>query len=89
VKLSQVVDSPRHDCWHDACNRDIAWRATRRAWSCRSINERGFIMKRMIALALATAYIFISGCNTIQGAGKDIERGGEKIQSEAQEAKKY
>ncbi|MFC3111024.1 entericidin A/B family lipoprotein [Undibacterium arcticum] len=30
---------------------------------------------------------FISGCNTIQGAGKDIERGGEKVQSEAQKAK--
>ena len=23
------------------------------------------------------------GCNTIQGAGKDIERGGEKIQDKA------
>ena len=46
-------------------------------------------MKRMIALALAAAYVFISGCNTVQGAGKDIERGGEKIQKEAQENKKY
>lgn len=46
-------------------------------------------MKRIIALALAATYVFISGCNTIQGAGKDIERGGEKIQSEAQDAKKY
>ena len=46
-------------------------------------------MKRMIALALAAAYVFITGCNTVQGAGKDIERGGEKIQSEAQEHKKY
>lgn len=46
-------------------------------------------MKRMIALALAAAYVFIAGCNTVQGAGKDIERGGEKIQKEAQENKKY
>ena len=46
-------------------------------------------MKRLIATALALAYVFISGCNTVQGAGKDIERGGEKIQGEAQEHKKY
>lgn len=50
-------------------------------------------MKRLIALALAATYastmLFVAGCNTMQGAGKDIERGGEKIQSEAQEHKTY
>jgi len=46
-------------------------------------------MKRLIALALAATYVFISGCNTVQGAGKDIERGGEKVQKEAQEHKNY
>lgn len=29
----------------------------------------------------------LSACNTIQGAGKDIERSGEKIQEKAQQAK--
>jgi entericidin B len=49
-------------------------------------------MKRLIALVLVTSYVLLaglSGCNTMQGAGKDIERGGEKIQKEAQENKKY
>jgi entericidin B len=51
-------------------------------------------MKRMIALLLAASYVMLSGvmlsgCNTVQGAGKDIERGGEKIQKEAVENKKY
>ena len=46
-------------------------------------------MKRLIALALAATYVLISGCNTVQGAGKDIERGGEKVQKEAQEHKNY
>ena len=46
-------------------------------------------MKRLIALALAATYVFITGCNTVQGAGKDIERGGEKVQKEAQEHKNY
>ncbi len=27
----------------------------------------------------------ISGCNTVAGAGKDIERGGEKIQDKAKD----
>lgn len=33
-----------------------------------------------LILALAT---FTAGCNTMQGMGEDIERGGEKIQKEA------
>jgi entericidin B len=46
-------------------------------------------MKRLIALMLAASYVMLAGCNTVQGAGKDIERGGEKIQKEAQEKKNY
>ena len=42
-------------------------------------------MKRMIALLLAASYVMLAGCNTVQGAGKDIEKGGEKIQKEADE----
>jgi entericidin B len=30
----------------------------------------------------------VAGCNTVAGAGKDIERGGEKIQDEAKEVQK-
>ena len=55
-------------------------------------NNGVFIMKRLIALILAATYVLLAGlagCNTIQGAGKDVERGGEKIQKEAQEQKKY
>jgi entericidin B len=38
-------------------------------------------MKNWVAvLALLIAGGAMAGCNTIQGAGKDIERGGEKIQ---------
>ena len=28
--------------------------------------------------------VALAGCNTMSGAGKDIERGGEKIQEKAQ-----
>ena len=38
-------------------------------------------MKALIALVAAGALSFtLAGCNTISGAGKDIARGGEKVQ---------
>jgi predicted small secreted protein len=39
------------------------------------------MFKRIVAVILAT--LFVAGCNTMEGAGKDIERGGEKIQDKA------
>jgi entericidin B len=38
-------------------------------------------------LAVALMAFFTAGCNTMQGAGKDIERGGEKIQGAAERNK--
>jgi entericidin B len=38
-------------------------------------------------LAVALIAFFATGCNTMQGAGKDIERGGEKIQGAAERNK--
>ena len=51
-------------------------------------------MKRVIALALAAtfalpSFALLSGCNTVEGAGKDIQAGGAKIKEEARENKKY
>ena len=39
----------------------------------------------MITRVLAVLMLagFIAGCNTMEGAGKDLERGGEKIQEKA------
>lgn len=40
------------------------------------------IMKRMISLILVSLFTLslLSGCNTMRGAGEDIEEGGEAIQ---------
>jgi predicted small secreted protein len=38
-------------------------------------------MKRLFALLLAA--LLLAGCNTMAGLGKDIERGGEKLQDAA------
>jgi predicted small secreted protein len=43
-------------------------------------------MFRILTAALLMA-IFGTGCNTMAGAGKDIERGGEKIQNSAEKNK--
>jgi predicted small secreted protein len=40
--------------------------------------KKGVWLPVLVAVAVLTA-----GCNTMRGAGQDIERGGEKIQQKA------
>ena len=52
---------------------------------------RKFLAKLLtvvMAVAVVGPLTAISGCNTVAGAGKDIERGGEKIQGEAREVQR-
>ncbi|WP_252105919.1 MULTISPECIES: entericidin A/B family lipoprotein [unclassified Halomonas] len=44
-------------------------------------------MKRSIAsgLALLMTLLMVSGCNTFQGMGRDIEQGGKVVQDAAEE----
>jgi entericidin B len=44
-------------------------------------------MRTLIA-SLMLGVMFLAGCNTMQGVGRDIERGGEKLQGAAEDAKK-
>jgi predicted small secreted protein len=39
-------------------------------------------MKRILFALLAVTYL-LAGCNTIEGMGKDIQKGGEKIEEAA------
>lgn len=41
-------------------------------------------MKTILALLLTSTFV-LTGCNTVAGAGKDIERGGEKVQDTAKD----
>jgi predicted small secreted protein len=41
-------------------------------------------MKTLLGLLMASAFV-LTGCNTVAGAGKDIERGGEKVQDTAKD----
>lgn len=44
-------------------------------------------MLLLTTLSLAGAFATLTGCNTVEGAGKDIERGGQEIKEEAREHK--
>lgn len=45
-------------------------------------------MNRLTALLAAALLTLLAGCHTIEGAGKDIERGGEAIQDTARDVKR-
>lgn len=49
------------------------------------------IRKLMLLLVAATigSPILLTGCNTMQGAGRDVEKAGQKLQEEAVEHKRY
>jgi predicted small secreted protein len=41
------------------------------------------IMRALAVVALAS--LGLAACNTVEGAGRDVERGGQKMQHEANE----
>lgn len=44
-------------------------------------------LRAAFTAAVVAAMALLSACNTIQGAGKDLERGGEKVQDAARDVK--
>ena len=49
------------------------------------------MIKKLVLLLAALVFgpIVLSACNTVQGAGRDVERLGDKVQSEAVEHTHY
>jgi entericidin B len=50
------------------------------------------VIKRILVPLLATVFLAgtlgtLGGCNTMEGAGKDVEQGGKAIKNEAKEQK--
>jgi predicted small secreted protein len=46
------------------------------------------MLKKVAALLALTGYVMVmTGCNTMEGLGRDVNAGGQKIQQEAQEHK--
>jgi predicted small secreted protein len=40
-------------------------------------------MKNLFIILILTAFTFLSACNTMEGLGKDIEKGGQKLSDKA------
>jgi len=49
------------------------------------------MIKKLVLLLAALMFgsITLSACNTVQGAGRDVEKLGDKMQNEAVEHKRY
>ena len=45
-------------------------------------------MKTLLMTLIMAISAMLAGCNTIEGAGKDLERGGEKVQDTARDVKR-
>lgn len=41
-----------------------------------------------MAILSCVAMVALTGCNTVAGVGKDVERGGEKVQGAAKEVQR-
>jgi entericidin B len=46
------------------------------------------MLKTIMFCFAALAAVSLTACNTVQGAGKDIERGGEKVQDVSKDVQK-
>ena len=44
-------------------------------------------IKKMLAVLAAGAMTLVAGCNTVAGAGEDIQKGGQAIERAADKAK--
>lgn len=54
-------------------------------WESRKTNDRRTHMKRTIYMLVLTAFaaVSLSACNTVAGAGKDVQKVGDKMESSA------
>lgn len=50
-------------------------------------NQENVMSRKIVASVLVALAVMATGCNTVQGVGKDVEKGGEKLQDAAQSTK--
>jgi predicted small secreted protein len=46
-------------------------------------------MKALLAIIVGASFLMLGGCNTVEGAGKDVKAAGAKVEGEAKENKRY
>ena len=45
------------------------------------------MLKKLTAILLVACFAGLAGCNTMSGLGKDVQKGGEKIENSADKHK--
>jgi predicted small secreted protein len=67
---------------------DAGSRPQRAPTKNQSAFEKGISMRKLIVLAAAAAALMVSACNTIEGAGKDVQSAGKAVTGAARDAKR-
>jgi predicted small secreted protein len=68
------------------CNqRRCQWRMAAGLRLIQFLDPQERTMKTLLAFLMSSVFVVLTGCNTVAGAGKDIERGGEKVQDTAKD----
>lgn len=52
------------------------------------LTSKELLMKKLVLIAL-TSMAVLSACNTVSGAGKDMQAAGNAVTEKAEEVKKY
>lgn len=47
------------------------------------------MIKKLVYVLLASSWLMLTACNTMSGAGKDIQKGGEAIEDSANKNRSY
>ena len=79
LRLAYVLDPKRRSLWHALC------KSTRAAFDPQSFER--IVMKIVAALTLAGLMAVLTGCNTVEGAGKDVKATGAAVERAADKAK--
>jgi predicted small secreted protein len=45
------------------------------------------MFKKLIAMLMVACFATLAGCNTMSGLGKDVQKGGEKLEDSAEKHK--
>ena len=45
------------------------------------------MIRKLAALFMLISFGLLAGCNTMEGVGRDVERGGEKLQDTAKDTR--
>ena len=52
------------------------------------VNGESKMLKRLALMLGLMSVVFLTACNTMKGAGQDIQTGGEKLENKAEEVQK-